>query len=151
MVEGTESDWEDVLSSVPQGTVLGGILFTLYVNDIDEDVSAFLRKFVDDTKIASIVETDEDAMVLQKDVDKMVEWARKWEMTFNVAKCKVLHVGRRNQKHEYKMGDVVLGLTSKEKDLDVWISNDLKYGFQCERATKAVNSALGLISGSFHY
>ena len=80
-----------------------------------------------------------------------MELARKWKITFNVAKCKVLHVRWQNKKHEYKMGDVVLGLTSKEKDLDVWISNDLKYGVQCERATKAVNSALGLISGSFHY
>ena len=151
VVEGTESDWQDVLSSVPQGTVLGGILFTLYVNDIDEDVVAFLRKFVDDTKIASIVETDEDAGVLQKDVDTMVEWARKWEMTFNVAKCKVLHVGRRNKKHEYKMGDVVLGQTMEEKDLGIWISGDLKCGVQCEKAAKAANSALGLISRSFHY
>ena len=80
-----------------------------------------------------------------------MELARKWKITFNVAKCKVLHVRWQNKKHEYKMGDVVLGLTSKEKDLDVWISNDLKYGVQCERATKAVISALGLISGSFHY
>ena len=151
VVEGMESSWEDVLSSVPQGTVLGGILFSLYVNDIDEGVLAFLRKFVDDTKMASIIENEEDAMALQRDIDTMVEWSRKWAMVFNVGKCKVLHIGRRNKKFEYKMGDAILGETTEEKDLGIWISSDLKYGTQCERAAKAANSALGLISRSFHY
>ena len=151
VVEGMGSGWEEVKSSVPQGTVLGGTLFTLYVNDIDEGVLAFIRKFVDDTKMASIVETEEDAVALQRDIDVMVEWSRRWEMVFNVGKCKVLHIGRRNKKFEYTMGNVVLGKTTEEKDLGIWISSDLKYAVQCERAAKAANSALGLISRSFHF
>ena len=151
VVDGMESDWELVGSSVPQGTVLGGILFILFVNDIDVDVVAFLRKFADDTKIAKVVETENDAVALQRDVDTLVEWARKWEMTFNVEKCKVLHVGRRNKKFEYRMGDVVLSQTTVEKDLGVWMSGDLKSAYQCEKAAKLANAALGLISRSFHY
>ena len=151
IVEGMESSWEEVKSSVPQGTVLGGILFSLYVNDIDDGVVAFLRKFVDDTKMAKVVETDDDASELQSDIDTMVEWSRKWEMVFNVGKCKVLHIGRRNKKFEYRMGNMVLGQTTEEKDLGIWISDDLKPAVQCEKAAKAANSALGLISRSFHY
>ena len=94
VVDDAESGWEEVLSSVPQGTVLGGVLFILYIHDIDDVVRAFMRKFADDTKVAKIVESEEDAKELQKDIDEMMRWAKEWEMVFNVEKCKVLHVGR---------------------------------------------------------
>ena len=151
MVDGMESDWEDVGSGVPQGTVLGGTLFILFVNDIDEGLGSFSRKFADDTKCARIVETVEDAEALQQDIDLMVEWARKWEMQFNVGKCKVLHVGRRNREFTYTMDGVPLVAVKEEKDLGVWIQSDLKPGSQCERAAKAANATLGLITRSFHY
>ena len=76
VVDGVESGWEEVGSSVPQGTVLGGVLFILYINDIDEVIRAFMRKFADDTKIAKIVESEGDAKELQKDIDKMMRWAK---------------------------------------------------------------------------
>ena len=151
VVEGAESGWEDVKSSVPQGTVLGGVLFNLYVNDIDVGIESFVRKFANDTKMARIVEEDDDALALQRDIDGMMEWARKWEMKFNVDKCKVLHVGRLNKRYRYRIGDVDLVEAMEEKDLGVWIGNDLKPVAQCERAAKAANSALGLITRCFHY
>ena len=151
VVDGMESDWEDVGSGVPQGTVLGGTLFILFVNDIDEGLGSFSRKFADDTKCARVVETVEEAEAFQRDIDVMIDWARKWEMQFNVAKCKVLHVGRRNRGFTYTMGGVPLVEVKEEKDLGVWIQSDLKPGSQCERAAKAANAALGLITRSFHY
>ena len=151
VVDGMESDWEDVVSGVPQGSVLGGTLFVLYVNDIDEGLGSFSRKFADDTKCARVVETVEDAEALQRDIDVMVDWARKWEMQFNVAKCKVLHIGRRNREFTYTMDGVPLVEVKEEKDLGVWIQSDLKPGSQCERAAKAANATLGLITRSFHY
>ena len=93
VVEGAESGWEEVLSSVPQGSVLSGTLFKLFVNDIDDGVGAFTRKFADDTKMAKVVESEEDVLALQNDIDTMMEWAKTWEMVFNVSKCKVLLVG----------------------------------------------------------
>ena len=98
VIEGTESDWKDVLSSVPQGTVLGGTSFTLYLNDRCFSIST-------KAKIASTVETDEDAIVLQKDT--MVEWARKYKMTFNVAKCNASYCTIQHAEPDYTMGDVV--------------------------------------------
>ena len=90
-------------------------------------------------------------MALQRDIDRMVKWARSWEMVFNVGKCKVLHVGRMNGRYEYRIGNELLTEATEEKDLGVWIGNDLKPVAQCERAAKAANSALGLITRCFHY
>ena len=151
VVEGKESGWEDVRSSVPQGSVLSGTLFKLFVNDIDDGVEFFTRKFADDTKMARVVEEEEDAAALQRDIDAMMKWAKTWGMVFNVEKCKVMHVGRQNRKHQYRMGDVWLAEVTEEKDLGVWIGSDLKPANQCERAAKSANSALGLITRCFHY
>ena len=151
VVEGVESDWERVESSVPQGTVLGGTLFILFVNDIADKVKAFTRVFADDTKIASVVETEEDARNFQRDIDTLMNWAVEWKMEFNIDKCKVMHIGKRNVKNTYTMGETKLAETTEEKDLGVWIKSDLKPSLQCERAAKAANATLGMIARSFHY
>ena len=151
VVDGETSGWADVLSSVPQGTVLGGTLFNLYINDVAELIKSLIWKFADDTKLARIVETQEDADELQKDIDRLCEWARKWKMTFNREKCKILHVGRGNQMFEYKMDGVKLKPTEEEKDLGVWIESSMKPALQCETAAKKANQMLGLITRSFHF
>ena len=86
VVEEMESGWEEVLSSVPQGSVLRGTLFKLFVNDIDDGVEAFTQKFSDDTKMAKVVESEDDVKGLQRDIDAMMEWAQTWKMDFNVGK-----------------------------------------------------------------
>ena len=75
-VDGVLSGWEDVGSSVPQGTVLGGTLFSVYIRDVDDEIVAIARKFADDTKAANIVETREDAVRMQRDIDVMAKWAK---------------------------------------------------------------------------
>ena len=169
VVEGVESNWVPVDSSVPQGTVLGGTLFGLYVDDIDEAVEGqgddedggeddeedeeevILRKFADDTKSARIVEGEEGARKLQSDIERMEEWARRWAMSFNIEKCKVMHVGRMNPCFKYKMGGQELGEVEVEKDLGVWIEKDLKPYRQCKIVAKQANAILGLITRSFHF
>ena len=151
VVEGQVSEWMAVLSSVIQGSVLGGTLFNIFIDDIDEVVKAFLRKFADDTKIARVVESDEDAKAMQDDVDRMIDWALKWAMAFNVGKCKVIHGSKKNKRYDYVMNGEPIQSVEKEKDLGVWISEDLKPGLQCEAAAKAANAALGMILRSFHY
>ena len=154
VVDGNESEWVDVDSSVPQGTVLGGTLFNLYVDDIDDPINiieALLRKFADDTKMARIVEEEEEAKRLQNEIDGLVEWAREWAMAFNVEKCKVMHIGRKNKRFEYTMDGVRLGVVEEEKDLGVWMESTMKPTRQCEAAAKQANAVLGLIAKSFHY
>ena len=69
----------------------------------DDDDEAILRKFADDTKSARIVEGEEGARIMQREIEDMEGWARKWAMSFNVEKCKVMHVGRTNPWFKYKM------------------------------------------------
>ena len=131
--------------------MLGGIFFVVFIEDLDERILAFLRKFADDTKMARIVETEEEAKELQKDIDTLHEWATKWRMEFNIAKCKVMHVGRKNLKWQYEMGGEKLLAVEEEKDLGVWTHQSLKPSMQCERAAKSGNMALGMILRGFHY
>ena len=152
VVQGEMSSWEIVVSSVLQGTVLGGTLFNIFIDDIDLQVLwAIIKKFADDTKIARIIETEEDARKLQEDVDRMYQSASTWEMAFNTDKCKVMHVGKRNKRHKYTMGGENLAEVEEEKDLGVLIDSSMKPSKHCESITKKANATLGMITKAFHY
>ena len=151
VVEGSYSEWRNVLSSVIQGSVLGGVLFNTFIEDIDLVVLSLLFKFADDTKLARVVETRSEADVLQQDINNMVKWASDWEMAFNSKKCKVLHYGRGNKRHKYYMDGKELEEVEEEKDLGVWMETSLKPTRQCEAAAKNGYSAIGIIRRSFHY
>ena len=91
---GQFSEWEDVLSGVPQGSVLGPLLFVIYINDIDDLVACKILKFADDTKIYSSVGSATDIESLQSDLSKLnSSWSKDWQMLFNMDKCKVMHMG----------------------------------------------------------
>ena len=116
IVKGESSEWHPIDSGVPQGRVLAGPFFTVYTKDMDELIKAFLRKFADDTKLAQVVENGVDAALFQRDIDCLVEWARKWAMVFNEAKCKIMHLGRNNPKSKYNMNGIALSVTEEERD-----------------------------------
>ena len=103
-VEGEFSDWVAVVSSVIQGSVLGGTLFNLYIDDIRLVVlHALILLFADDTKVALKIAAEKDRETMQKIIDNLVEWARQWDMSFNVKKCKIIHVGHGNLGLSYTM------------------------------------------------
>ena len=93
---GCWSEWCRVLSGVPQGSVLGPILFLIFIDDLDDGLSSTILKFADDTKIYGGVDSWEDRNRLQRDLERLVEWADRWQMSFNVEKCKVMHLGGHN-------------------------------------------------------
>jgi ribonucleases P/MRP protein subunit RPP40 len=138
VLNGKESSWEEVLSRVPQGSMLGPLLFFLFINDLDLSVSDFeqLLKFADDTKVTCVMESDEDRKGLKEALNKLMDWSTKWDMLFNIAKCKVMHVGRSNPNSGYVIGSSVLSGTREEKDLGVLISDMLKPSAQCTRAAR---------------
>ena len=151
VVDGEVSNWKSVLSGVPQGSVLGPILFLIYINDLDDSITSNVLKFADDTKLFRKVNTDGDQQHLQNDLDRLVKWSEKWQMLFNFGKCKCLHTGHGNLNVNYKMGDTVLGTTVKEKDLGVTISADMKVSEQCGIAASKGNQILGLIRRNITY
>ncbi|KAF7249296.1 E3 ubiquitin-protein ligase Jade-2 [Varanus komodoensis] len=102
-ISGESSGWQPVTSGVPQGSVLGPILFNLFINDMEEGVNSLLIKFADDTKTGAVATTEEQVLQIQKDLDRLWKWAGDTKMAFSVDKCKVLHLGHRNSCHKYRL------------------------------------------------
>ena len=151
VVDGEVSSWKPVLSGVPQGSVLGPILFLVYINDLEEGVSGKILKFADDTKLFRKVKEIGDKQNLQDDIDKLVKWSEKWQMLFNFGKCKCLHTGSGNTGMNYEMGGTILSKTVKEKDLGVTMNANMKVSEQCRIAASKGNQVLGMIRRNITY
>ena len=126
---GSHSQWAPVLSGVPQGSVLGPLLFICYINDMPETVSSFIYMYADDTKVVREVTTTRDCEELQADLDSIQHWSEKWQLKFNSSKCKIMHLGHSSDRAEYTMNDndieISLEVISEEKDLGVWMDDRL--------------------------
>ena len=92
VVNGVKSDWAPVVSGVPQGTVLGPLLFSLYINDIPLGIDSQIRLFANDCVCYREIRTVEDTLKLQNDIDLLGSWARKWGMRFQPVKCNMIQL-----------------------------------------------------------
>ena len=136
-IRGVSSDWIDVLSGVPHGSVLGPVLFLIFINDYDFGIKSWILKFADDTKILSSQLLCRFNS-LQMDLHTLITSSEEWQMLFNVRKCKVMHVGTMQFERQYLVNDQKLEVVTQEKDLGVVISNDVKVSQQCSRLATQV-------------
>ena len=146
VVNGVKSDWAPVVSGVPQGTVLGPLLFSLHINEITADIESEIRLFADD---CVCYRDKEDTLKLQRDIDRLGNWARGWGMRFQPVKCNMMQLIRKHLNKiqaSYTLEGAVLENVDTIKYLGVTITNDLKWNTHISNICTKANRTLGFLS-----
>ena len=152
VVNGESSEWVPIKSGVPQGTVLGPLLFLLYLNDLPDNISSEVRLFADDCVLYRSITNKHDIEHLQADLDTLTTWQDKWQMHFNADKCFTLKLSHSKtpSTHHYKLGQSVLKEAKSHSYLGVNISHDLKWVEHINSSISKANRVLGAVRRNLH-
>ena len=148
VVNGVKSDWTPVLSGVPQGTVLGPLLFSLYINDITSNIESEIRLFAHDCICYREIKNEKDTVKHQRDSDRLGCWARKWDMIFQPVKCNMMQLTRKRIKKihtSYTLERTDLVNVESIKYLGVTITNDLRWNTRVSNVCTMANRTLGFL------
>ena len=150
-VNGSKSSWGDVESGIPQGTILGPILFILYINDLPNKIKSYMKIFADDTKLYSKVDTIREVEEIKNDLEHIEQWSRDWLIKPNPSKCSVMHIGKNNPSVDYKLNGRNIKETKIEKDLGVYVQDNLKFERQINNSVRKANNMIRIIKHTFTY
>ena len=145
------SEWKKIDSGVPQGYVLGPLFFVVFINDLLVRIKNVGKLFADDTKLLAIIKSVLVQISLQDDLIILKEWTNDWQIKFNSLKCKVMHYCKTNSMYKYKIDDEILEEVKVEKDLGVFISNNVVWSHHIDYAINKANKQLGRIKHAFEY
>ena len=156
-INNTKSSWVNVTSGVPQGSVLGPLLFVLFINDLPGAIDCLSMLYADDTKIYQAVNNSKDAEIFQENIRLLWKWSIEWQLHFHPDKCHILHLGKTNINHHYYMGagdttpHTHLRATKEEKDLGVLVDDQLKFSNHCDKIVNTANKLLGIMRRGFTF
>ncbi|KAF2352887.1 Reverse transcriptase domain [Trinorchestia longiramus] len=145
------SDPALVTSGVPQGSVLDPLLFIIYINDLDVGIISKINKFGDDTKFCHRAFTEMDRATIQSDLNRLLQSTETWQMSFNIEKCSVMHVGANNRHFQHMMYNIPIETAQQQRDLGVIVTENLKHDKQVEKSVKNACRILGFIARNFEY
>ena len=146
VIDGTASEHVDVDSGVPQGTVLGPLLFLLYINYLRYVVSSHVRLFADDCLLYRPIKTKQDEIALQEDLTQLAAWADRWGMRFNADKCYTMSISPKDSDVPlYHLGGTVLELVTESKYLGITIQDNLQWSTHLSSTVAKANRTLGFI------
>ena len=149
VVNGEASEPVHVRSGVPQGTVLGSLMFLIYINNIADnmDSATNIRLFADDCLQYRIITSSDDTDSLQNDLNSLTDWSSNWQMSFNTSKCKLLRITTKRNPitHSYRMADDLLETVKHHPYLGVELSHNLKWTNHIDNITAKANQALWFI------
>jgi hypothetical protein len=154
VIKGSYSEWQPVISGVPQGSVLGPLLFAIYVDDLDTVLSngVQVKKFADDTKLYYSYSRSDSlaaARLMQRSLDAVSAWCAQWQLPLNVRKCSVMYIGHGNLKTSYTVTGVSLPHSDHMRDLGITISSTLKFSEQSLRASAHTRKVTGMMLRAF--
>ena len=158
-LNGSYSKWHNVTSGIPQGSVLGPVLFVVFINDLPLNVESDVYMFADDTKLYREIANQSDIEIVQNDINNLFKWSEKWLLRFHPDKCKVLSVsGKRQQRRNsnytmstYSGSYVTLESVESEKDIGVTIDSKLNFEKHIQAQVNKANQLVGIIRRSFKY
>ena len=156
VINGNLSKWTDVLSGILQGSILGPILFILYINDLPGVVRSVCKLFADDCKLYRNIASEADQKELQEDIERLCKWSKDWLLGFNIKKCKVVSFGNVQFEYAYGITDThinlhVLSTEDSESDLGILFKKNLKFDEHINNTVNKVNRIIGLIKRKFTY
>ena len=137
-----------VVSGVPQGTVLGPILFLICINDITRNVESQSKLFADDMKVyKALRNVHEDTQILQDYLNALEQWSTDWQLSFNTTKCEVMRISQKSDTSSpgYHLFGNRLNAVSETKDLGIYITSNLSWSVQATKCANKANSVLGFV------
>ena len=150
VVNGSHSVSQPVLSGVPQGSVLGPLLFLVFINDITENLNCEIRLFADDSVLYRKINNQSDHLLLQNDLITLQQWAERWQMSFNVSKCAIMTITKKLKPSffDYVMKKQIIPRVSSHDYLGVRISSDLTWTAHCKKVATKASQTLGMLRRS---
>lgn len=152
VVNGKSSSREQVTSGIPQGSVMGPVLFVLFINDAPDGILSRLYIFADDTKMFRRIQTVQDTLILQDDTDRMDDWSEDALMVYNAGKCTSMSIcltGQPRIQGTYSIANNTITVVEEEKDLGVTVDNHMTFDSHIRKKTDTANKVMGIIRRSY--